>query len=93
MNVDLSIYRARIGLHKYRLSKLKGFSCFSRFEFVTFLAMLLYQADDIEKNPSPDNSSYSATSSKSTFPVFQGNFFGYELQFSESFAQIRYYRT
>ena len=74
MSVDLSIYRARIGLHRYRLFKLKGFSCFNRFEFVTFLAMLLYQAGDIEKNPGPDNSSYSDTSPQSTFPVVQGNF-------------------
>ena len=51
MDVDLNIYRARIGLHRYRLFKLKEFSCFNRFEFVAFLAMLLYQAGDIEKNP------------------------------------------
>ena len=70
MNVDLGIYRARIGLHRYRLLKPKGCSCFYRFEFITFLAMLLYQACDVEKNPGPDNSSYSDTSSQSTFPVF-----------------------
>ena len=74
MNVDISIYRARIGLHRYRLFKLKGFSCFNHFELVTFLAMLLYQAGDVEKNPGPDNNSNHDTSSQSSFPVFQGNF-------------------
>ena len=74
MNVDISIYRARIGLHRYRLYKLKGFSCFNHFELVTFLAMLLYQAGDVEKNPGPDNNSNHDTSSQSSFPVFQGNF-------------------
>ena len=36
--------------------------------------MLLCEAGDIEKNPDPDNSSYSDTSSQSTFPVCQGYF-------------------
>ena len=71
MNLNLSIYRARIGLHRYRLFKLKGFSCFNRFEFVTFLAMLLYQAGDIEKNPGPDNSSYSAHPLSQLFQFFK----------------------
>ena len=74
MNVDLRIYRACIGLHRYRLFKLKGFSCCNHFELVTVLAMLLYQAGDVEKNPGPNNNSNHDTSSQSSFPVFQGNF-------------------
>ena len=74
MNVDLSIRRARIGLHRYILFKLKVFSYFTLFEFVTFLAMLLWQCGVVENNLGKDNSSNNDTSSQSSFPIFQGNF-------------------
>ena len=43
------------------------------FELVTFLATLLYQAGDVEKNAGPDNNSNHDTSSQSSFPVLKGN--------------------
>ena len=51
MNIDLSIYRVRIGMHFYRNFKLKEFKRFNNFELFSFLAMISYQADDVEKNP------------------------------------------
>ena len=51
MATELNIYRARIGLHHYRHSKVKGLRTLNNFELVTFLAMLLYQSGDIEKIP------------------------------------------
>ena len=49
MTIALNIYRARIGLHHYQHSKVKGLGTLNDFELVTFLAMLLYQSGDIEK--------------------------------------------
>ena len=57
MNIDLCIYRARIGMHYYRHLKLKGFQRFNKFELFSFLAMILYQAGDVEKNPGPGTES------------------------------------
>ena len=73
MPINLYTYRARIGLHRHRLFKLKGYKHFSSFEFVIFLAMLLYQAGDVEKNPGPQSDNDNNTSF-SSFPVFNGNF-------------------
>ena len=70
MNVDLNIYKARKGLHRYRLFTLKGFSCFIPFECVTFYAILLYQAGAVETNLGPVKSSNVDTSSQYFFPVF-----------------------
>ena len=50
MNIDFSIYRVRIGIHYYRNFKLKGYKRFNNFELFSFLAMILYQDDDVEKN-------------------------------------------
>ena len=73
MTIELNIYRARIGLHHYRHSKVKGLGTLNNFELIRFLAMLLYQSGDIEKNPGP----YSAGSPESDdlfqFPPLQGN--------------------
>ena len=55
MNTDLCIYRARIGMHHYRLQKFKGVNYLNNFELSVFLAMILYQAGDLEKNPGPVN--------------------------------------
>ena len=57
MTIELNIYRARIGLHHYRHSKVKGLGTLNNFELVTFLAMLLYQSGDIEINPEPNSAS------------------------------------
>ena len=57
MNIDLCIYRARIGMHYYRHLKLKGFKRFNNFELFSFPAMILYQAGDVEKNPGPGTES------------------------------------
>ena len=46
MNINLCIYRARIGL-----VKLKGLKHFNSFELFIFLAMVIYQAGDVAKNP------------------------------------------
>ena len=51
MTIELNIYRARIGLHHYCHSKVKGLGTLNNFELVTFLAMLLYQSGDIKKIP------------------------------------------
>ena len=53
MNIDLCIYRVHIGMHHYRLLKLKELKHFNRFELFIFLAMVIYQAADVEKNPGP----------------------------------------
>ena len=39
-----------------------------------FLAILLYRAGDVEKNPGPESDNQTDTSSTSSFPAFQGNF-------------------
>ncbi|MEW8548517.1 MAG: reverse transcriptase family protein [Candidatus Thiodiazotropha sp.] len=74
MSVDLSIYRARIGIHRFRLFKIKGLGKFNNFETLLFLSLILYQAGDIERNPGPQSVDSNETSSSSHFPVFQGNF-------------------
>ena len=58
----------------YRLHKIKGVKYFNNFELFLFLAMILYRADNVEKNPGPENDYTSDTSSSSSFPVFNGNF-------------------
>ena len=81
MPINLYTYRARIGLHRHRLFKLKGYKHFSSFEFVIFLAMQLYQAADVEKNPGPQSDNNNHTSF-SSFAVFNENFsvFHYNVQ-------------
>lgn len=74
MSIDLSSYRARIGLHRYKLLKLKGCKRLNMVESIVFLAILLYRAGDVEKNPGPESDDQSDASSASLFPVFQGNF-------------------
>ena len=74
MNIDLCMYRARIGMHRYRLLQVKGVKYFNNFELFVFLAMILYRAGDVEKNSGPENEDASDTSSSSTFPMFNGNF-------------------
>lgn len=74
MSIDLSSYRARIGLYRYKLLKLKGCKRLNMFESTIFLAILLYRAGDVEKNPGPESDNRSDTSSTCSFPVFQGNF-------------------
>ena len=54
MNIDLCIYRARSGMHYCRLFKLKGTKHFNNFELFSFLAMIFYQARDVEKNLKPE---------------------------------------
>ena len=53
MSVDLNIYRARIGMHRFRLFKIKGLGKFDDFEVLVFLSIILYQAGDIERNSGP----------------------------------------
>ena len=76
MNIDLCIYRARIGLHFYRLSKFKGITRFDNFELFSFLAMILYRAGDVKKNPGPEtetDDNINITESEST-AVLHGSF-------------------
>ena len=73
MTIELNIYRARIGLHHYRHSKVKGLGTLNNFELVTFLAMLLYQSGDIEKNPGPNSASSTESDDSFQFPPLQGN--------------------
>ena len=51
MSVDLNIYKARIGMHRFRLFKIKGLGKFDDFEVLVFLSIILYQAGDIKKIP------------------------------------------
>ena len=73
MTIELNIYRARIGLHHYRHSKVEGLGALNNFELVTFLAMLLYQSGDIEKNPGPNSASSTESDDLFQFPPLQGN--------------------
>ncbi|MCG7877682.1 MAG: reverse transcriptase domain-containing protein [Candidatus Thiodiazotropha endolucinida] len=73
MSIDLNVYRARIGLHRYRLLRLKGLKRFNSFEFFVFLAMFLHLSGDVEKNPGPESDTSSETSTP-VFPIFEGNF-------------------
>ena len=76
MNIDLCIYRARIGMHHYRLLKLKGLKRFNSFESFIFLAMVIYQDGDVEKNPGPgtENDDISDTVSSASSAILHGNF-------------------
>ena len=53
MSVELSIYRARIGLFSGITKKLKGFKYLNLFECLVCLSLILLQCGDIEKNPGP----------------------------------------
>ena len=53
MCVDLSIYRARIGLFICVTCKLKCFKYLNEFECLLCLSLILLQCGDIEKNPGP----------------------------------------
>ena len=73
MPVEFNIYRARVGLHQFRHFKVKGLGKLNNFELVTFLALLLYQAGDVEKNTGPVSESASDSSQSFHFPPIQGN--------------------
>ena len=53
MEIDIAIYRARIGLHHCRHVKLKGLAKLDIFDYYTWLRFLLTTAGDIELNPGP----------------------------------------
>ena len=76
MNIDLCIYKARIGMHHYRLLKLKGLKRLNSFELFIFLAMVIYQDGDVEKNPGPgtENDDFSDTVSSDSSAILHGNF-------------------
>ena len=76
MNIDLCIYRARIGMHHYRLLKLKRLKRFNSFESFIFLARVIYQDGDVEKNPGPgtENDDFSDTVSSASSAILHGNF-------------------
>lgn len=67
MPVDISIYRALVGLHYCRLHKIKGLRHFTNFEFLVFIGMVLCRSGDIESNPGPDTSTVSLDNSLSDF--------------------------
>lgn len=58
MEVDIAIYRARIGLHHIRHFRLKGLAEINVFDYYTWLRLLLRTAGDIESNPGPDVADY-----------------------------------
>ena len=41
-------------MHHYRLHKIKTVNYLNNFELFVFLAMILYRADDVEKNQGPE---------------------------------------
>ena len=53
MSVELNIYRARVVLHHFRHSKVKGLEKLNSFELLTFFSILLYQAGDVQTNSGP----------------------------------------
>ena len=61
----------RVGMHHYRLLKLKRLKNFNSFELFIFLAMVIYQAGDVEKNPGPgnENDDFSDTVSSSSSAI------------------------
>lgn len=70
MNIGIFIYRARIGVHRYRLPKAKIHKYLSTFELLISLAIILYRAGDVEKNPGPEDGDLS-NASFSVLPIFQ----------------------
>ncbi|MEW8546861.1 MAG: endonuclease/exonuclease/phosphatase family protein, partial [Candidatus Thiodiazotropha sp.] len=58
MEVDIVIYRTRIGLHHCRHLKLKGLAKLDIFDYYTWLRLLLTTAGDIEVNPGPTASNF-----------------------------------
>ena len=56
MAVDITVHRARIGLHYTRHFKVRGIDNFSSFELQLMLSMLLLRSGDIELKPGPDPS-------------------------------------
>ena len=62
-------------MHNYRLLKLKGLKRFNNFELFSFLAMILYQAGDVEKNPGPGlENDYRDETSSASSAILHGNF-------------------
>ena len=63
-------------MHYYRLLKLKGLKRFNSFELFIFLAMVIYQDGDVEKNPGPgtENDDFSDTVSSASSAILHGNF-------------------
>ena len=63
-------------MHHYRLLKLKGLKRFNSFESFIFLAMVIYQDGDVEKNPGPgtENDDFSDTVSSASSAILHGNF-------------------
>ena len=53
MAVDITVHRARIGLHYTRHFEVRGMDHFSSFELL-MLSMLLLRSGDVEMNPGPD---------------------------------------
>ena len=73
MSVELNIYRAKVCLHHFRHSKVKGLEKLNSFELLTFFSIILYQAGDVETNPGPTSESSSESSQSIHFPPLQGN--------------------
>ena len=42
-------------MYRYRLLKIKGVKYFNTCELFVFMAMILFRAGDVEKNPGPEN--------------------------------------
>ena len=81
MPVEFNIYRARVGVHHFRHFKVKGLGKLNNFELVTFLALLLYQAGDVEKNPGPVSESASDSSQSFPFLRFRGTCLWYIIMY------------
>ena len=62
MEVDIAIYRARIGPHHLRHFRLKGLAKLDTFDYYTWLRLLLTTAGDIESNPGPNVADFFNTS-------------------------------
>lgn len=53
MGIDLHTYRVRVGHFASLQMSCKGLACFTTFELITWLSMLLLRAGDIHQNPGP----------------------------------------
>ena len=57
MSIEISAYRARVGLFGHYQLRQKGFKPMTSFDLVIWLSILLIRSGDVHKNPGPVTSS------------------------------------
>ena len=74
MCIDISVYRARVGLFGHYQLREKSFKLMNSFDLIIWLSMLLIKCGDIHENPGPLSSTTSDTSFDSTSSLSSGSF-------------------